>query len=315
MLAHEERNRGNAKSDFWSTHVPPRALWKPYRRLSWSCGAGLGNEAVTDSRAAPKEWMYSQFLNPSLRALMVSLETRAIGREAFLTSRIAFLIGSSTLFLAFGGCGGSSEETDTQAPTAPTELAAQAASSDTINLTWKASTDNVGVAGYSVFRGDAKIADTTALSFKDIGLQAGTTYKYTISAFDAAGNVSAKSAVASATPSTEPTEIITARGTVTPSSVKKGDEFALAVTLSSTKNTTVDAVVEIDKPDGTPVYSLSLANTAISPGSPIQLNDSLEVESTDSSGLYSVTVTVSDSGTKSVLLKKATIAQLTITDN
>src|ERR1700719_2620511 len=41
---------------------------------------------------------------------------------------------------------------DTTPPTAPTNLAATAASSSQINLSWTASTDNVGVTGYKVER-------------------------------------------------------------------------------------------------------------------------------------------------------------------
>ncbi|HEU4603346.1 MAG TPA: hypothetical protein VFS24_15335, partial [Steroidobacteraceae bacterium] len=44
---------------------------------------------------------------------------------------------------------------DTQAPGAPSELAAQAASSSSVDLTWKAATDNVGVVAYRVYRSGA----------------------------------------------------------------------------------------------------------------------------------------------------------------
>jgi len=43
---------------------------------------------------------------------------------------------------------------DTQAPTVPTGLTGTAVSPTEINLTWNASTDNVGVTGYWVYLND-----------------------------------------------------------------------------------------------------------------------------------------------------------------
>lgn len=88
---------------------------------------------------------------------------------------------------------------DATAPTVPTNLIATAASTTQVNLGWTASTDNVGVAGYTVLRGDTPIATTSATAYNDAGLTANTNYMYTVQAFDAAGNVSAASAPATAT--------------------------------------------------------------------------------------------------------------------
>jgi chitodextrinase len=89
--------------------------------------------------------------------------------------------------------------TDTQAPSTPTGLTASAVSSSQINLSWTASTDNVGVTGYDVYRAGALIASTVGTTYSNTGLAASTTYSYTIKAKDAAGNVSAASSAASAT--------------------------------------------------------------------------------------------------------------------
>jgi hypothetical protein len=88
---------------------------------------------------------------------------------------------------------------DTTTPSVPGSLKATAASSSQINLTWTASTDNVGVTGYNVFRGGSKIGSSPSASFQDGGLAASTSFTYAVSAFDAAGNNSAQSAGASAT--------------------------------------------------------------------------------------------------------------------
>src|SRR3989442_1750072 len=88
---------------------------------------------------------------------------------------------------------------DTTPPSVPTNLSASVVSSSQINLSWTASTDNVGVAGYQVFRNGSQIAATSATSYADFGLSPSTTYSYTVAAYDAAGNVLAHSNVASAT--------------------------------------------------------------------------------------------------------------------
>ena len=93
---------------------------------------------------------------------------------------------------------------DTQAPTVPTGLKATAVSTSEINLTWTASTDNVGVTGYKIYKNGDLIATMLTTGYSDTGLAASTSYTYKVSAFDAAGNVSAQSASASATTTTPP---------------------------------------------------------------------------------------------------------------
>jgi chitodextrinase len=96
---------------------------------------------------------------------------------------------------------------DTTSPTAPTTLAATAVSSSQINLNWSASTDNVGVTGYDVYRNGTKIATSTTTSFGDTGLSASTSYSYYLIARDAAGNSSTQSATVSAV--TQPAPVST----------------------------------------------------------------------------------------------------------
>jgi chitodextrinase len=96
-------------------------------------------------------------------------------------------------------------DNDRTAPSVPANLTAAVVSSSEIDLSWSASTDNVGVAGYRVVRDGTVIATTTATSFKNTGLAPQTTYSYTVAAYDAATNVSANSSPASATTSALPT--------------------------------------------------------------------------------------------------------------
>lgn len=94
---------------------------------------------------------------------------------------------------------------DTTAPSVPTGLTAVSTSSQ-VSLSWNASTDNVGVTGYRIYRcqgsgctPSAQLTTATGISYTDTGLTASTTYVYSISAYDAAGNVSDKTTGVGAT--------------------------------------------------------------------------------------------------------------------
>jgi chitodextrinase len=89
--------------------------------------------------------------------------------------------------------GGSAPPTDTQAPTAPTNLQATASGLMRVDLSWNASSDNVGVTGYEVYRGGTLVATTTIPGYTDSSVAAGGTYTYQVKARDAAGNRSALS--------------------------------------------------------------------------------------------------------------------------
>lgn len=106
---------------------------------------------------------------------------------------------------------------DVTPPSTPTNLIASTTSSTAINLTWTASTDNVAVAGYQVFRcsGTActptvQVATSTTNSFANSGLAASTTYVYRLKAYDAAGNISGFSPTATATTAAPPAPVISA---------------------------------------------------------------------------------------------------------
>jgi fibronectin type 3 domain-containing protein len=79
---------------------------------------------------------------------------------------------------------------DTAAPTAPGSVTATATASSQVNLAWTASTDNVGVTGYNVYRGGSllKTVSGTTLSTSDNTVSANTSYTYLVSAIDAANN-------------------------------------------------------------------------------------------------------------------------------
>lgn len=82
---------------------------------------------------------------------------------------------------------------DTQAPSAPTNLTSSNLSATSVKLSWTASTDNVGVAGYVVYRGSDSITTVATTSYTVTGLSALTSYTFTVKAKDAAKNKSTAS--------------------------------------------------------------------------------------------------------------------------
>jgi hypothetical protein len=95
---------------------------------------------------------------------------------------------------------------DETPPTAPAAVAASSDAWHTTQVTWEASTDNVGVAGYEVYRaGDPLASVGNVLSYEDTSTYPDTTYAYEIRARDAAGNLSAPGQEATvATPTSSP---------------------------------------------------------------------------------------------------------------
>jgi hypothetical protein len=80
---------------------------------------------------------------------------------------------------------------DTTAPTSPSNVVVQRPTPSTATLSWSPSTDDVGVAGYHIFRNGVPLRDVFASPLQDTGLSSTITYTYQVQAFDLAGNVSA----------------------------------------------------------------------------------------------------------------------------
>jgi chitodextrinase len=85
---------------------------------------------------------------------------------------------------------------DTTPPAVPTGLKTTATNPTSVSLSWSASTDNTGgsgLAGYHLYRNGALIASPTTASYVDSGLSPHTSYTYSVSAYDNAGNGSVAS--------------------------------------------------------------------------------------------------------------------------
>jgi len=93
---------------------------------------------------------------------------------------------------------------DTTPPSTPSGLAASDVSETGLTLTWNASSDDVGVAGYDVYRNGTKTASVSSTSSSQTGLACGTSYSFALEAYDAAGNRSAQASLNAATAACSP---------------------------------------------------------------------------------------------------------------
>lgn len=134
--------------------------------------------------------------------------------------------------LASGGAFGSSEATafcvggggaDTTPPSTPTNLTASNETTSSVQLNWNASSDNVGVTGYNVYQGSTLLGTVAGTSATVNGLAEATTYTFSVTALDDAGNESGAASVsattlsgADTTPPSNPTNL-TAFGETTSS--------------------------------------------------------------------------------------------------
>ncbi|OGY95676.1 MAG: hypothetical protein A2611_02750 [Candidatus Komeilibacteria bacterium RIFOXYD1_FULL_37_29] len=189
-------NSAQAVDDIVSPSVPSNLSASPVSasqiNLSWV--TSTDNVGVTG---------YSIFRN----GLQIANTTNTVFYNIGLTASTTY----SYTIKAYDGAGNASAHStsisattlsatsDTTAPSAPTNLTANAVSFAQISLAWNTSTDNVAVTGYAIFRDNTEIANIIGSTFNDLGLTASTTYSYTVKAYDGAGNRSNFSNTASAT--------------------------------------------------------------------------------------------------------------------
>jgi len=81
---------------------------------------------------------------------------------------------------------------DEEPPTTPTGLCATVVNINRIDLSWSASTDNIGVVGYKVYRNGVLLATTAGTSYSDTTATSGSVYAYQVSAYDLHENESPK---------------------------------------------------------------------------------------------------------------------------
>jgi len=131
--------------------------------------------------------------------------TGAYSATATLSSSAAWIMQMAAFKAATSGG-------DTTPPSAPTGLQTTSVTSSQINLSWTASTDNVGVTGYEVWRCQGsgcssftRVGTPAGTTYSDAGLAASTSYTYEVRATDAAGNLGPYSSTLATATSAAPT--------------------------------------------------------------------------------------------------------------
>ncbi|WP_269664848.1 glycoside hydrolase family 6 protein [Streptacidiphilus rugosus] len=176
---------------------------------------------------------------------------------------------------------GASSGGDTTPPSVPGGLKVTATTSSSVSLSWTASTDNVGVTAYNVYRGGTKVATVTSgTSYTDTGLSASTAYSYTVTAQDAAGNVSVASSAVSATTSAS------SGGDTTPPSVPG----ALTVTGTTSSSVSLSWTASTDNV-GVTAYNVYRGGTKVAM---VTSGTSYTDTGLSASTAYSYTVTAQD---------------------
>jgi hypothetical protein len=123
---------------------------------------------------------------------------------------------------------------DSTAPTAPSGLGASATDATHIRLTWGASSDNVGVTGYKVYRvGTGLVGTSSTTTYTDGGLTSNVSYSYYVTAVDAASNESTASNTASATTPVVDTQAPSAPTSLTTSKLSKPSRVRVSWTAST----------------------------------------------------------------------------------
>jgi chitodextrinase len=151
-----------------------------------SGGHGHQAQVTTDSRLVASDFTH-------FGALRLSLGTAGAGYQFVSTAGTTLDSGS----IPCQGSGGGQDKTP---PSQPQNLAATALSRTQVQLSWDASTDDVGVTAYDIYRDGSLIASTAPpAGYVDQTVQAGSTYSYSVLARDAAGNSSQPSNTATVT--------------------------------------------------------------------------------------------------------------------
>jgi chitodextrinase len=155
---------------------PVTIAWTVMGATTIAIDNGIGNVTNRSSISVlPNSFLANQTTTYTLTASNTSGSS---------TATVTVTVSSS------GGGGG-----DTQPPTTPTLTSATAARANEVDLTWTASSDNVGVAGYQIVRNGSALASVpgSMLNYADTSCSPATTYTYSVNAYDAAGNHSSAS--------------------------------------------------------------------------------------------------------------------------
>jgi endoglucanase Acf2/chitodextrinase len=201
---------GGTGWDVWADLIwMYRSIYAPSEAVNWA-NSSLGSAAIEagNSRANTYHWIHNlNALGTTDLSVTASTPLYAVFNKGGTRTYVAYNMGSSAITVSFSdgktlnvaansfssGNGNGGSTGDTQAPSTPSSLAVTGKTSSSVSLSWVGSTDNVGVAGYRIYRGGAAVGTTSSTSYTNSGLSASTSYTFAVRAYDAAGNESSSS--------------------------------------------------------------------------------------------------------------------------
>lgn len=231
-------------------NIPVRDfLQNPLNRNEAIIATQLGVWSTENFNASSPNWV--QAYNGMSDVSVTSFDYWAVNGDDNNNKIIASTYGRGV----FTGKFTASTTQDNQAPTAPTNLSASNITTNSIDLSWTASSDNVGVTGYDVYRNGNLQTTVTGTSYQATGLNANTSYAFYVVAKDDAGNTSAASTTLNVSTLAPDTTAPSA-----PSGLSSTGKTDTTVSLSWTASTDNVGVTSYDVLRGTTVVG-NTANT------------------------------------------------------
>ena len=215
---HSARKGANASSSACPDTTPPTAPSSIAVSAATTSAISVSWSASSDANGVSS---YAVYLNGSKTATSSGTSATLAG----LACGTSYTIGVEAVDAAgnVSGRTGVSAATascappppsDTAAPTVPGGLRVASSSPTSVSLAWSASTDNVGVSSYGVYRNGSSVVSVSATTATVGGLACGTSYRLEVDAVDAAGNRSTRSGIDTATAGCTDTVSPSAPGTV-----------------------------------------------------------------------------------------------------
>ena len=191
-------------SGTWTTYTVPVVV-SANDTVYAQCTDEAGNTSATGNlvisnidKTAPVITIGTYTTTPTNQDITVTATTN---EGTLNTTSHTFTVNGSFDFVATDTAGNvtiktvtiSNIQADAQAPLAPMNLTVLGSTSTTVDLMWDSASDSIGVTGYKIFRNGSEVGTSTTTDYTDAGLTSGTTYTYTVKAYDAAGNISESS--------------------------------------------------------------------------------------------------------------------------
>jgi len=161
-------------------------LWSPLETENppthvYGKDAGLG---IYDISGVPSDYYVSKPLDPGIGNTGSSNSPYVATPDEWLAFEFDDYVVSTTYI------GPTANNRDNEEPTIPISFQAVKVTSSQVSLRWDASTDNVGVMGYNIYRDGSKIGASSTTTYTDNSVVSNTTYSYAVAAYDAVGNES-----------------------------------------------------------------------------------------------------------------------------